>query len=283
VSEHGNVRFSDAGTRVFFGTRPLPEPEPEEDEDADDEEAEVEVDVWNWKDDYLQPMQLLQARGYDERTWEAAALVDGGGVIQLEDEYFENTQIADGGDGMVAITRVSQPYRQLISWDDSYYDFHLLDFETGERELVIERLNSNVSFVPGTHDLMWWDGGERHWFHMDRETREISNLTAQLPFPVYNELDDRPQDPGTYGTPGWTEDGEFIVYDKYDIWMVDPDGGQPRNLTEGAGRSNRIEFRYQPVEFGDEFVPTDGDVYLSAFGELTKNEGWFRDDFGGSD
>jgi len=282
VSEHGNVRFSEAGTRVFFGTRPLPEPEDDEDVEPEDDE-DVEVDVWNWKDDYLQPMQLLQARGYEERTWEAAARIDGAGVLQLEDEYFENTQIADGGDGMVALTRVSQPYRQLISWDDSYYDYYLLDFETGDRQLVMERLNSNVSFVPGTHDLVWWDGGERHWFHMDRDTDEVTNLTADMPYPVYNELDDRPQDPGTYGTPGWTEEGHFVVYDKYDIWMIDPDGGQPRNLTEGVGRANRIEFRYQPVEFGREFVPEEGEVYLSAFGELSKNEGWYRDDFGGSD
>ncbi|MDT8369109.1 MAG: prolyl oligopeptidase family serine peptidase [Longimicrobiales bacterium] len=284
VSEHGDLRFSDAGTRVFFGTRPLPDPEAEEDPEEDDEaENEVEVDVWNWKDDYLQPMQLIEAREYDERTWEAAARVDGAGVLQLEDEFFENTQVADGGDGPVALSRVSRPWRQLLSWDGRYYDYYLFDLATETRERVLERLDAFVSFTPGDHDLVWWDGGERQWRLMERETRVVTNLTAAVPHPVHDELDDHPQDPRSYGSAGWTEDGRFLVYDRYDIWAVDPAGGAPSNLTEGVGRANRIEFRYQSIEPDAEYVPGEGEVYLRAFHELEKSGGWYRDDFGGTD
>jgi dienelactone hydrolase len=282
VSEHGNLRFSDAGTRVFFGTRPLPEPEPADDEDADEDEIDVEVDIWNWKDDYLQPMQLVQAQGYDERTWEAMARVDGEGVLQLEDELFENAQVADGGDGMVVLSRVSEPYRQLVSWDRSYYDYYLTDLESGATELVLEQVGGGVGFTPGDFDLVWWDGAEQHWFHMDRESGAVTNLTAGLPYPVHDELHDSPSDPGSYGSPGWTEDGEFVVYDRYDIWAVNPADGSARDLTQGVGRSNQIEFRYQRTEPG-EYVPVDEYVYLSGFGELTKNEGFARDNLGDAD
>jgi dienelactone hydrolase len=275
VSEHGNLRFSEAGTRVFFGTRPLPEPE----EDEEEEEIDVELDVWNWQDGYLQPMQLVQARGYDERTWQAIARVDGGGVLQLADEFFEAPQVSEGGDGGFVLSRVSQPYRQLVSWDRSYYDYYLTDLEAGAtRELVLEQVGGGVGFVPGTEDLVWWDGAEKHWFHMDRESGEIHTLTANLPHPVHDELHDSPSDPGPYGAAGWTEDGDFIVYDRYDVWRVEADGSDPRNLTAGAGRAARIEFRHQPLDFGEDFVPS-GQVYLSAFGELTKDDGWYRGDF----
>jgi len=273
VSEHGDVRFSDAGTRVFFGTRPLPEPEPEEGEEGD--EIEVEVDVWNWKDGYLQPMQLVQARGYDERTWEAMARVDGEGVLQLEDELFENAQVADGGEGTVILRQVSEPYRQLVSWDRRYYDVYLTNLEAGTNELVLEQVGGSVAFTPGAHDLTWWDGVEMDWFHMDRESGSITNLTERLPYPVHDELHDSPSDPGPYGAAGWSEDGRFLVYDRYDIWAVNPADGTAEDLTEGAGRSNRIEFRYERTEPGD-YVPMDEPVYLNGFGELTKNEGFAR-------
>ncbi len=276
----GNVSFSERGSRVFFGTRELPEPEPEEEES--DEEM-VEVDIWNWKDDYLQPQQLIQARGADTRTWEAMVPVNGGAVLQIEDRTFDNTQIADGREGNVAITRTSEGYRQEASWDRTYYDYYLWDLSTGQREMIRQKQGGGIGFTPDNSRLTWFDGTEMHWFMMDPASGQITNLSEGLPFPVHNELEDRPQDPGPYGSAGWSEDGRFIVYDRYDIWAVDPSGARaPQNLTEGMGRENRIEFRYESVESGQDFVPMDEDVYLSAFGELTKNAGWFRDNFGGT-
>ena len=66
VSEHGDVSFSDSGGRLFFGTAPRPEPEPDE---APLERDEVRLDVWNWKDPYLQPMQLVQLDDERERSY----------------------------------------------------------------------------------------------------------------------------------------------------------------------------------------------------------------------
>ena len=53
VGEHGEVSFSKAGTRLFFGTAPRPEPEADDDEVLDDDK--VVVDIWNWKDPLLHP------------------------------------------------------------------------------------------------------------------------------------------------------------------------------------------------------------------------------------
>ncbi|MGH7445441.1 MAG: TolB family protein, partial [Longimicrobiales bacterium] len=48
VSEHGEVRFSHDGTRIFFGTAPRPAPA-DDDEKVDPDDV-VKVDVWNWQD-----------------------------------------------------------------------------------------------------------------------------------------------------------------------------------------------------------------------------------------
>lgn len=46
ISEHGDIRFSDGGTLLHFGTAPRPEPEAE---DETLEEDKITLDVWNRK------------------------------------------------------------------------------------------------------------------------------------------------------------------------------------------------------------------------------------------
>ncbi len=60
---------------------------------------------------------------------------------------------------------------------------------------------------------------------------------------------DSPSEPGPYGNAGWTEgDKAFLVYDRYDIWEIAPDGPKARMLTNGLGRKEEIVFRYSRLE-----------------------------------
>ncbi|MCE2435431.1 MAG: hypothetical protein J4F29_21310, partial [Candidatus Latescibacteria bacterium] len=83
VSEHANLSFSKNGKRLFFGTAPRPE-EAAEDDTPDDEK--VAVDIWNWKDPYLQPMQLKDAKEERERTYRAVFHLNNGKIVQLATE-----------------------------------------------------------------------------------------------------------------------------------------------------------------------------------------------------
>ena len=52
-----------------------------------------------------------------------------------------------------------------------------------------------------------------------------------LPVEDYPAL---PEMPGAYGTAGWTRDGQsLLVYDRYDLWQLFPDGRPARNLFIG--------------------------------------------------
>ncbi len=283
IGEHGDLEFSKEGTRLFFGTAPRPEPEPEDDEIPDDEK--VVLDVWNWKDPLLQPMQLVQLEQEKKRTYRAMVHLADGRVVQLADETTPDVVVGREGEADVAVGNSNMPYRQEISWDSPrYYDVYFVDVETGARRRVIEELQSRAILSPGARYIHWWDRDDVAWYAMSVEGGEPVNLTGQIPHAFHNELHDWPFKPNPYGEIGWTESDEaFLVYDRHDIWVLDPTGARaPRNVTEGRGRADDLRFRYVRLDPDEQTIDPDAPMLLSAFNYETKASGFYRDQAGGT-
>ncbi|MFC7668360.1 hypothetical protein ACFQT0_13970 [Hymenobacter humi] len=64
-SGFGKVQFSDNGEKLFFGT--APDPIPQDTTLVEFEHAKL--DIWNYKDDYLQPMQLKNLKKDLQRNY----------------------------------------------------------------------------------------------------------------------------------------------------------------------------------------------------------------------
>ena len=280
VSDNGGVRFSDGGGRLVFGTEPRPEPEPEEEEEMLDSDR-VTLDIWNWQDPYLQPMQLVRANQERNRTYTAVAHLDMGTVVQLASEDLPSVRFAPEGDQPYAVGTTPLPYRQLVSWDGTYNDFYVVDVATGERRMVAEMTRGAPAVSPQGTYMSWWDGAARHWMVAPMAGGDPVAASGDVPHPVWNELDDRPDLPGSYGIAGWTEDDEaFLFYDRYDVWRYEPATGETTNLTGGAGRDSGMRLRYARTGFG--FGPggsagiEDGEALWQAFHYKTKQSGFYR-------
>ncbi|MFW5725520.1 MAG: alpha/beta hydrolase family protein, partial [Bacteroidota bacterium] len=75
---------------------------------------------------------------------------------------------------------------------------------------------------------------------------------------------------------GWGKDDKFVlIYDRYDIWKIDPRGKeQAENITNGYGRENKIRFRYENLN-PDVYHIEEGKIWLSAFRETDKKDGYY--------
>ncbi len=281
VSEHGDLEFSENGRRLFFGTAPRPEPEPEEEPQSWEE---VKVDIWNWKDPLLQPQQLVQRQSELERTYDAVVHLRSGQVVQLADKAMPNISLVADGDADLALGTSNLPYRQRISWDSpGYQDVYVVDVRTGDRRMLLEELQGDASLSPEAKYIVWWNGHERAWFAMSVEGGQPVNLSDGIPYPVYNELHDWPRIHSSYGSAGWTEgDGWFLIYDVHDIWATDPTGrNAPRNVTEGVGRSQKLQFRYIRLDPEQDAIPEREPMLLRTLDRTTKAAGFYRDVFRG--
>ena len=274
-SEHATPQFSESGQRLYFGTAPVRPPVPE-DTLLDDEK--INVDIWHWEDAYLMPHQLEDVDQERRRTYRAVVHLRDGRVVQLAHEDMREVSMPREGDGMLAVGSAEAPYAQMISWDaPQWRDVYLVDVRSGERTLLLEKTQAFPSLSPDERYVVWWDNVAHAWMGRDLRANRTVNLTADLP-PVHDEEHDAPSPPDSYGAAGWTDDGRALVYDRYDVWALDPSGRRPPfNVTDGVGRREQLRFRAIDLDADEELVAADAPLLLAAMHRDDKRQGFYRD------
>ena len=287
VGEHGSLSFSPGGERLFFGTAPRPEPVRDEDRSPLHHD-EVEVEVWHWQDGDLMSVQRVRENEERRRTYRAVLHLTSGRVVQLADESIPSVNLHRDGDGRRATAATQVPYAIMASWESpNPRDLWLIDVETGERERVAEFSLGTPSLSPEGRYMTWYENADSTWYVRDVETGYTADVSSALPHPVHNEDHDSPSAAGSWGSPGWLQGDEaLLLYDRYDLWAVDPSGQTPpRALTRGEGRA--AETRYRLVNLDrdgggwGQAQPEGGwvtnrPVLLSAFQTRTKDAGFSR-------
>jgi len=269
IASGGALSFSESGRRLTLAVVPKPV---EEKPDPTPAEDKAQVDVWNWKDDVLQPQQLLQVNQNRSRTYDALIDLGSGRITQLEDPDMPNVIISDRGDGEFGMISDGRPYQRAQSWGDGRSDIYLVNLQNGSREKVMEAYGGNLGFSPTGRYLFGFNGPEKNYLAID--TRSKKRVTVTTPYPVHDELDDHPDDPPPYGVAGWTKDDKAVlIYDKYDIWQCDPTGAAaPKKLTSGRARS--MIYRRFSIDPEERFV---GDtIYTRVMSDSTKRNGLVR-------
>jgi dipeptidyl aminopeptidase/acylaminoacyl peptidase len=269
VGENGRISFAKDGTKLFFGLAPAPKAEP------DDAPEPVKVDIWNWKDPELQPMQKVQADEDKKRSFQAVIHLKEKKLVPLAGPDMPAVTLSE--DSKLALGSSDLPYRQLVSWDQGYSDYFLVSLADGTRKKILEKSPNGMTMSPGAGYLLYYVDQDRCWYTYRVLDGKTFNLTAKLGVRFENEDHDTPDDPRPYGNGGWTEgDKTVLLYDRYDIWEVKPDGTGGRMVTNGAGRKNALTFRYARLDRDERTVPTKTPVWLMTTDEKTKASGYYR-------
>ena len=277
VSEHRLPSFSDDNTRVFFGIAPKPEEEPE---DTLLKEEKFSLDIWHWQDNLLQSQQKVQLQNEQRRNYESVFHLRNRQVTPLATEEIPHISKDRFGNANKAMGVSNLPYQREISWLGSPpRDIYVVDITNGSAEKILTRALSSVQFSVHGNYILYYDPDSEAWFSYNLRDKSTHNLTSDLQVPFYNEENDIPRFANPHGIAGWGKDDSFVlVYDRYDIWKMDPRGrNQPVNITHGYGRDNLIRFRYQNLD-PDEYHIPEGKLWLSAFNEQNKQAGYYTID-----
>lgn len=283
IAKDSTPSFAEDGKRLFFRTRP----KPAEDDDADDDESEpvAKLDLWHWQDPQLQPQQLLQASRERNRTYQAIYNIAAGKALQIESPEIPDVSINRRKSLNIAIGVAPDKYRKQRSWDiQGFNDWYLMDLRSGKPKMLAEMKRGQPSLSPQGRYLTWWDGEAKTHFALPanradaKRMKKPIDLGRGIPHPLQNELHDQPSLPGPYGSAGWTKnDAEVLIYDRWDIWSVDPrHPNQAICLTGDRGRKEKIRFRGVRLDQDATFVDLRQPQILSALVHETKASGYYR-------
>lgn len=278
-NEFGELSFSENGERLFLGTNLIPKPEPKDTLLPEDKPV---LDVWSWTDKELQPEQKINLEKEKKRNYLAVYLINKNEFVQLADPEIREVRTIQKGNGKVALGINRLPYQLESSWTgDPDGDFYVVDVETGSKRLIVKK-QSNVWLSPAGNYLAWYDPADSSYYACSTGISKTDsvNLTKQIPVSFYDEQWDMPAPPRPYGIAGWAENDKFLfLYDRYDIWRIDPEGNKvPVNATGNYGRKNFLRLRYQKLNPEEEFIDTGKPAIVSAFDERTKASGFFAAD-----
>ena len=79
-----------------------------------------------------------------------------------------------------------------------------------------------------------------------------------------------------YGIAGWLDnENGVIVYDRYDVWLIEKNG-QASNLTKGDGRSRQVIYRIVDTDPQTETISTAKPALVTGYYDRDKNWGFYQ-------
>ena len=242
----------------------------------------AQLDIWVWDGQTLPPMDKV---GRPRTRTAVVNLNQPGKLIPVAANPNDRITFFDGANANYALSTDSDEYVIDNMWaSDSRADVSLVDLRDGSRRLLRKGAEGYAMPSPYGKYLAYFDPADGNWYCMNLATQAMVNLTGSTGVIFWDEEDDHPTTGYTpIGTPSWVgADEALLLADRYDVWKFSPDGGKAQNLTNGAGRRDKVQYRvenfdgrsnpylYQLVKT----QPAKGVIRLSAFDTQTKRNGF---------
>ena len=279
VSENGKVEFSKDGSKLYFGTAPIRLPK---DTMLVDFEL-AKVDVWNYKDDYLQTQQLKNLETDLKKSYGAVYHLNNDKMVQLGAEDAEDISIVNEGNAGWVLAESNKGNRVESQWTGrTKSTAYVINSYTGERKSIFTNLYLNAEVSPGGKFVYWYNPGLKNYFTYEVATGITKNISEKIKVSLYDEDNDVPDLPRSYGVMGWHQgDSAIYIYDKFDVWRVAPTASYNpfivskytvdvnRNKFFSGRQTNKVS-RYISLDKDQRFVDSYHKYLFTVQNKITK-------------
>jgi len=260
-----SMRFGDIeavagdGGHVFLGLKKV--------EPKGSSAQSSKLHIWNYRDSSLESMRS------ENRSYLASIRVSDGRLTVLEGEGDQAT--LNGSQSILIQHRIGDSGER--KWNPAGVNsIFILSNPEAERIPVGENGQELPNLSAAGHYVIFYSVMEHNWMSYDVTSGSTRNITASIPTSWTSEDNGTPSSPTfPYRPVVWTAaDQRVLLYDQYDIWVVDPSGRAPSvSLTKGFGRQHHIVLRLadDSTSLFNRRVP----LMLKAFNRDTKETGYF--------
>jgi predicted peptidase len=264
IDEHSLSKFADDELRLFVNLNKLQPPPISSNA--------TKLDVWSYKDPKLQSEQLKEPK---TRSYAHVINLDNKKIFRIEKENEKKYLFIDGSQSVYTVVSHQEGNNEEV-WNKSLRpQNYIINTRTGVRTLVTKK----IAFLsPSAKFALCYDDFNGDYFSYETSTGVLREITKAIPIPKDKEFDvyPHPNPRGFRGLAGWVaNDSSVMIYDRYDIWMVDLFGKKPSiNITKGYGRKHNLSFHLFGDDLNKAFISKQP-VILSSFNRRTKENGFF--------
>lgn len=228
-----------------------------------------DVQVWSTASPWIEP----RMREYEKlnKAYKLIAWYPEKGKIEaIESDNLPSAAIDVNHDSALLFN--SLQYEPLYKFAPNT-DLYIKNLQSGNTVLVVENQYIEAQFVTisptGNHIAYFRDNN--WWVYSVKENRNI-NLTENLNIAFGNKEHQFAGNIFPYGNLGWLPNDEnIILYDKYDLWLMSPDGTIKKRITNG--REDNIRYRivrdynseiYKPLSISPGFSALEFDQKIGV-------------------
>ncbi|MEM6769518.1 MAG: prolyl oligopeptidase family serine peptidase, partial [Bacteroidota bacterium] len=263
ISSERTPRFSDSGDYLYFG---LAAQLPERDTNLLDEEI-ADVEVWRTEDPRLYTQQNVLSPRLAKQTFLSTYRINQGDFLPLASPDMPYESLPRGANGPWVAVYDDRPYAKETTWEGrtGKRNTTLVNLKTGARK---EMLNGEVTparWLEGGKYLVWYNQMDTTWNSFDPAAGKHHVLTTNATGTFYDELNDRPMHPRSYGYRGtMIDERTFLVADRYDLWLLDAAGEEgPVRVTRG--REKRVRYTLQDLDPEDYLIDPAQPALVTTF------------------
>ncbi|WP_282079879.1 alpha/beta hydrolase family protein [Aquimarina algiphila] len=237
-----------------------------------------QVDVWNWQDKLIQPEQKSKFEKLNKKAYLSYYNTETKNYIHIQDNTIDDVIFDDDREQQFVLGSTGSPYDVRRSWDfPRTKDYYKINTNTGQKHLIIKNIGSRPYLSPDGKYALYYDMNTKNWWSVNLHTEQKTNLTKDLEVAFYDEDNDRPASPFPYGFGGFDNEGNALIYDKFDVWKVLLSGNKtPSNITK-TGRQNNIQYRTQRLDSDHRNLASYSNkaLLITSFDKKTKVSGLY--------
>ncbi len=262
--------FSRNGKRLISGVAPVIAP----DDTTIVDFEQPALDIWRWDAPFTSPEELKKATELKENNFPVAIELSDMHQTLLDEAPLAKVRGGDLWDADWAL--IVDPTENMVENQWNYFapaDISIVNVRNGERRKLGKVPAGEAGLSPKGKYVYWY--ADKNFYTYNIVTGDTVNVTKNMPIQVWNIDDDHPMPAEPWANPLWdADDAAMLVYDKYDLWSLDPDGKKaPVCLTNGYGRKNNLCFRHKITDEEWRGAVNGEDMLFSVFDYTDKYNG----------
>lgn len=283
IPSNNEFTWSKDDERLFLGFKPTIkdvakiDTKPESNDDLYNIEKLTEarnLQIWHGDDALIKTNEKYQTTQDKKSFYSGVYHLDDRELIHLADAKVISVNSTNNEYAVIGKSDLN--YRKLRTWEGFFSDFYHIDLASGTQSLVVEKLSSYAQMKLSESGRYVAFYQNKHVWVFDKKTNKKTNITKGLPVSFADEDHDYPSKVPGYGIAGWLEDDDgILVYDKFDIWLLQKDGKDNQCLTCQYGRPNSLKFRINTLDKNQEYLKNEQTLLLTSYNDELKNYGFY--------